>query len=314
MNMAYSRSGCLFIIGGGYRPKYMMDEFIRLAGGSDARIVIIPSASSFPVETAMAMKKEFNSLGCYNIDYTDYNPDDSDEMPELEKLASADAIFFTGGDQNKLVHKYYNTRLLQEIRNRYAKGALIGGTSAGAAIMSRIMLTSYGPDDLEENVSPEIETGRAVLARGFGFLEDYIIDQHFNTRPRRQRLINAVLKNPDKIGIGIDESTALIVRPNGSFNITGENTVTLFSNILHTGSGDFSSTAGFYTDKLYPENISVSTLKPGKNKRFYLNCYGFYCGDGAAACRLNGHSSGPNGHSSNDGKYISADLPKEELM
>lgn len=223
-----NRAGYLFIVGGGYRPKYMMEEFVRLSGGSKAKIVIIPSASRHPVEAAMLMKREFAALGVEDVDFVDYPPDQEDESHGLRIIQGATGIFISGGDQNKLATKYLGTKLLDEIRKLYLQGAVIGGTSAGAAIMSRVMLTTFGPDDSDHTATLELETSRAALSAGFGFLENIIIDQHFNTRPRHQRLMNAVLKHKDKTGMGIDESTAVIFRPDNSYEVLGENKVTLY--------------------------------------------------------------------------------------
>lgn len=219
----------MFIIGGGHRPVYLMNQFIKLAGGFDSKILIIPAASKSPFETGLALKTEFNSLGCSNVDYLITSGDNSDDIFNLKKLHGVRALFFSGGDQNKLARHFLGTRLLREIREMYKSGLVIGGTSAGAAIMSSIMLTSFKNDDSDEILTLEAETANAVLSKGFGFLDHVIVDQHFNTRPRHLRLMNAVRKHPEKTGIGIDESTALVVKPDGSWEVAGENKITVYS-------------------------------------------------------------------------------------
>jgi cyanophycinase len=108
----------------------------------------------------------------------------------------------------------------------YERGAVLGGTSAGAAIMSAIMIT--GDERLNRdstNPFTAIRTGNVVTTRGLGFMQTVIIDQHFIKRKRHNRLISLVLENPSLIGVGIDEATAIIVSPDSTFRVAGEGTV-----------------------------------------------------------------------------------------
>lgn len=225
-------AGHLFIIGGGPRPPYMMERFIELAGGRDSRIVIVPVASTTPLETGMRHKSELEGAGCKDVSVINcLKREDADQRENLDMLSGARAVFFSGGDQNKLAAFLRETRLLEKVKDVYLSGGVIGGTSAGAAIMSRVMICGDGLND--SDVSPylfnPIVREHVKLSEGFGFLENAIIDQHFNTRSRKNRLINAVLEHPYLSGIGIDESTAIIVNPGGSFEVLGENNVLVFS-------------------------------------------------------------------------------------
>lgn len=223
------RSGHLLIIGGGYRPVYLMQEFIMLAGGFDAKLVVMPVASAFPELTGQIIKKELEDLGCCNVDIISAETGELDNEENLKLLEGTKGVFFSGGDQNRLAGFLLKTRTLEKIKDIYEDGGTIAGTSAGAAIMSEVMISGSVPEgsdyySLSMQTTYEIS---ARLSKGFGFLNNVIIDQHFNTRNRTERLKNAVTKNPDLLGIGIDESTAIIVYSNNSVQVIGENKVTI---------------------------------------------------------------------------------------
>ncbi|MGE5353095.1 MAG: cyanophycinase [Acidobacteriota bacterium] len=225
-------AGHLFIIGGGPRPSYMMERFIKLAGGRESKIVIIPVASTTPEETGLRHKKELELSGCNDVSVIScMKREEADTEENLEMLMNAKGVFFSGGDQNKLVAFLKDTLLLEKVKKVYLNGGIIGGTSAGAAIMSKVMICGDGLND--SDVSPylfnPIVREHVKLSEGFGFLENAIIDQHFNTRSRKNRLINAVLEHPYLSGVGIDESTAIIVNPEGNFEVLGENNVFVFN-------------------------------------------------------------------------------------
>ncbi|MGE5497773.1 MAG: cyanophycinase [Syntrophothermus sp.] len=266
-----SKPGHLVIIGGGYRPEYLMREFIRLAGGPESQITIVPSASHFPEQRAREVKAELEQLGCKNINYILAFQGLADVPENLNKLEHTRGIFFTGGDQNKLTALIQGTEVLKSIKNIYREGGVIAGTSAGAAIMSRIMIAGYDPDwddsiDLACNLN--VIPRKVRLSEGFGFLNNIIIDQHFNTRKRTDRLKAAVIKNPGMMGIGIDESTAIIVHGEDAFRVIGENNVTLFTlrefgliqrtnnNANHIGKGEILTMAE--GDKYLFSNFAVN--------------------------------------------------------
>ena len=145
------------------------------------------------------------------------------------ELDGVTAVFFSGGDQNRLTDYLQGTKFLAKIREIYKNGGVIGGTSAGAAVMSKIMLTGE-----EENVPDKykgdfsyIKQGNVQTAEGFGFIDSAIIDQHFIIRKRQNRLISLVLERRMK-GVGIDEATAIIVKPDGSFRVAGQSQVMVF--------------------------------------------------------------------------------------
>jgi cyanophycinase len=138
-------------------------------------------------------------------------------------------VFFSGGAQSRLTEVLLNTRLLGVIKNIYNSGGVIAGTSAGAAVMSQIMITGdekkYGEDD---RAFATIEKNNIVTTKGFGFIGTAVIDQHFIARKRHNRLISIVLENPHLIGIGIDESTAIIIDPNLNLSVIGDGQIIIY--------------------------------------------------------------------------------------
>ncbi len=148
-------------------------------------------------------------------------------------LDSATGIWFTGGDQARLTAVLGGTAALRALQARYRAGAVVGGTSAGAAIMSDTMITGdqTPPGDTTGYYGdeyPAISRHRVQIKPGLGFLPGAIVDQHFIKRERHNRLMSAVLEHPRLIGVGIDESTALEVGPDGRWRVLGESAVVVY--------------------------------------------------------------------------------------
>jgi cyanophycinase len=133
--------GHLLIIGGGRRDTYLMERFIELAGGKNSKIVVFPMASSVPIETAKYQIEELKKLGCSNADYIYCTRQDADNDSNLTKLNGVSGVFFSGGDQSNLTKELLGTKLLEKIKIIYKEGGVVGGTSAGAAVMSKVMIT-----------------------------------------------------------------------------------------------------------------------------------------------------------------------------
>ncbi len=226
--------GNLVIIGGGEVPDRIMNKIIELAGGKSANILILPMASAEPIETAESRLKQFIELGALNSSFVLISKDNADEDSILQKFNGVTGVFFSGGDQNRLTKALLGTKSLEMIKKIYINGGVISGTSAGAAVMSEIMITG---DELRyENTSQAfatIETSNIKTAPGFGFINSAIIDQHFVFRKRHNRLISLVLEN-NKIGIGIDESTAIIVDPDDVFEVAGDRHVIVYDAATNT--------------------------------------------------------------------------------
>ncbi|HPI38422.1 MAG TPA: cyanophycinase [Ignavibacteriaceae bacterium] len=221
--------GHLVIIGGGERTDTIMKEIITLAGGNDAKVMIIPNASSIPFEVGAEQKEEFQKLGCRNTGFIvlDSTLVNSDEV--IGKFDTVNCVFFSGGDQSNLTRVLNNSKLLTRIKEIYNNGGVVSGTSAGAAVMSELMLTGNELINKDSSASfISIQEKNIEIKQGFGFITTAIIDQHFIKRKRLNRLISLIIENPSLHGIGIDESTAIIVKPDNTFEVLGENQVIVF--------------------------------------------------------------------------------------
>lgn len=221
--------GHLMIIGGGTRTAEIMEKMVTVAGGPESRFVIIPQASGDPLETALYQQADILKYGVGEVTFLMLDSANVDSLPHIESIRNATAIFFSGGDQSRLTSLLLGTQLLEEINALYKRGGLIGGTSAGAAIHSGLMIT--GEELLNTNEDRPYSTiapNNIETVQGFGFVTEAIIDQHHITRRRNNRLLSAVLENPKLIGLGIDESTAILVNPDRSFEVVGDATVIVY--------------------------------------------------------------------------------------
>ncbi|HMA61474.1 MAG TPA: cyanophycinase [bacterium] len=223
-----NNKGHLFIIGGGSRPDYMIEKIVELAGGKEARIMIIPNASGSPIEVAQYQQNQFEKTEAASVNYLLCDSSEADFDSNVVKLKDINCIFFSGGDQRRLTRDLLNTKLLKRIKEIYNQGGVISGTSAGAAVMSELMITG---DELIDTTDDEkfisIKKDYIKTTPGFGFVKKAIIDQHFVKRKRLNRLISLVIEH-QTLGLGIDESTAIHVKPNLECEVVGENTVLFF--------------------------------------------------------------------------------------
>lgn len=214
----------LIIVGGGTRPAAAMSKFVEWAGRERAHILIIPWATAEPEESFAYLKKDLAVFNPQAIELAPIAPfNEEKKIKFLNQLKSATGIFFTGGDQVRIMDVLKDESLLQILKQRYAVGVVFGGTSAGTAIMSSQMITGEGDFTV-------IDGGKVQTSLGLGLLpDDVIVDQHFIKRQRENRLFGLILQNPQKFGIGIDESTALLVTDNRFAEIIGSSQVMLVS-------------------------------------------------------------------------------------
>eukprot|EP01030_Chromulinospumella_sphaerica_P005123 gene5123-5009_t len=229
MRLFMRPQGHLLIVGGGETPVSVQKRFVALAGGEAARIAVLPMASSKSDEEAQEVARDFTRLGA-EVQIVDIRPGEANSAAVVQTLEGFTGYWFSGGDQSRLSGLLVGTRALQAVEARYLAGAVVGGTSAGASVMSRLMLTGKWrtPRNSEEEEQINIARGMKELAPGFGFFKGAIVDQHFMHRARYNRLISAVLDHPQLIGVGIDEETALLVRPDGMWEVLGNYYVKLF--------------------------------------------------------------------------------------
>lgn len=224
------KRGSLIIVGGGDTPYTIQKRFVELAGGPGrARVAIFPMAATEYDEEAEEVLAELKWLGAeailINMDR------EQAQSREMEKVLNGfTGYWFLGGDQNVLAASLLDTRALRTIEFQYEKGAVIGGTSAGAAVMTATMLTGErrtASGRINEDPNAVALRSTAVTS-GFGLLPGAIIDQHFSRRSRDNRLVSAVLDNPQLLGVGIDEETALVVRPDGKWEVLGNGHIKIY--------------------------------------------------------------------------------------
>lgn len=221
--------GHLLIVGGGPIPAEVTRRFVELAGGSHAHIVVFPMASEDPA-AGTEQTEEFEKLGAH-AERIVLTHEEADTETTARRLDGVTGIWFGGGDQSNLTRALAGTRTERAIEASYREGAAIGGTSAGVAVFSSIMLTGEErhmggdrpPSDAADSLSAYMTIARenVVTAKGFGLLPGAIVDQHFVRRRRHNRLISLVLEHPELIGLGIDESTAVEVGPDGLWRVLG---------------------------------------------------------------------------------------------
>lgn len=227
--------GHLLIIGGNGTTEDIVKKAVETAGGSRGLVAIFPQASELP-ETGASAVATWTKAGIGRA----VALDPKDPATAIRTIKEATFVWFPGGDQGRLMKALENTGIPEAIRARYAEGALVGGTSAGAAVMSRLMIT--GEADLQS-----ITAGKTELLPGLGLWPDAIVDQHFLKRQRNNRLISAILDHPEVVGVGIDETTAVFVTGR-RFEVLGKNSVVVLdarqasvdktpSGVLATGRG-----------------------------------------------------------------------------
>jgi cyanophycinase len=175
----------------------------------------------------------------------------------VAKVQNVDVIFFSGGDQSRLARVLNNTDVLQAVRERHEAGTVVAGTSAGAAIMSSLMIT--GGNAERAMVKGEMETGE-----GFGLAPEAVIDTHFMNRGRLKRLFSVTAAAPEKTGIGLDEDTGIIMRAGGDIEVIGSGVVTLVdAKDLHGNNIDQIADG----EEIKAEGFKVTTLKAGNTFR-----------------------------------------------
>ncbi len=200
-------------------PK-ILARFVRESGGEMADLVIIPTASRAH-ETGPRYEKLFRELGARRVEVMDFDTRrDCQEPGRLERLEQATGIFFTGGNQLRLTTLLGGTPVAKLIRALNARGVTIGGTSAGASILSEHMI-AFGDD------GATAIAGSVRLAPGLGLTNRFIIDQHFRERDRLGRLVTALAYNPFAVGLGLDEDTAAFIGPDETLEVEGTGGVTV---------------------------------------------------------------------------------------
>ncbi len=209
-----SRGGALVICGGGGVPEPVRDRFLELAGGPRARIVVIPTAgliADSPSVNSVLDPWKDKGVASVQLVHT-RSRDQANDAGFVRPLAQATGVWFGGGRQDSIAEAYLGTEVERQLKALLERGGVIGGTSAGAAIMTRVMITGGHK--------------RADVGQGFDFFPGAVVDQHFLKRNRLSRLLSVLTDHPDLIGLGIDERTALVVNVRSHvLNVVGESYV-----------------------------------------------------------------------------------------
>jgi cyanophycinase len=236
--------GHLIIAGGGETVPEICGQALQLAGGKRARVLVIPHASE-DNDSGPESQVMWRQAGAGQVAVLDLK----DRGAALAAIRQADLIWMPGGDQTRLMQILRQQGLVEALRERFRRGATVGGTSAGAAVMSPAMLTE----------AAQLETVLADAAKmpeGLGLWPGVIVDQHLVRRCRFNRLLSAVLSQPGKVGIGIDECTAVVVSGR-SFEVVGKSNVIVI---------DARGTVPITPKEGEPEaaaNVSLHVLKAG---------------------------------------------------
>jgi cyanophycinase len=224
-HLAGGRPGLIMAIGGAedkVRERVVLRRFVEASGGAGARIVVLATASEFP-ETGERYSELFAGMGAEEVDVLRVrNREDAIEAGDdvYETVGMATGFFMTGGSQLRISSALGGTALAAALRRRHAEGMVVAGTSAGAAVLSRHMI-SMG----ESGGTPRRRL--VQMAQGLGFAPDLVVDQHFRRRDRMGRLLTALSYNPEPLGLGVDEDTAAMIDGDGVLTVLGSGAVTV---------------------------------------------------------------------------------------
>jgi cyanophycinase len=254
-SVAGAPKGHLVLVGGGDKPKEAMAKFVELAGGQASPIVAIPTASEEPDTGAYYVKLFKEEYGCTNVTALEIKTRDDAARPDYVELArKAGGIFFGGGDQSRITRALLDTLVGAAVAEAFDRGAVVGGTSAGTACQSALMITGEGDFKV-------IRANSVELTRGLGFFRGVIVDQHFIARQRSNRLISVILEHPGLLGVGVDEDTAIWVRPDNTFTVIGSSCVVVLD---AKGATIERETGGKGHDLLGVHGLRVDVLLPGE--------------------------------------------------
>ena len=223
--------GKLFIIGGGSRSEAMVDRIISEAGlRQGGYAIILPMSSEDPDSAVYYASQQFLNKGIIKVYGLNFVKDEKFSAQKVDSIRKANLIYISGGDQGRFMNVVAGTEIEKAIHDAYERGSLVGGTSAGAAVMSKVMITGNELKYPEySSTFQTIEEKNIETKSGLGMIETVIVDQHFVVRSRHNRLISAIIEFPELKGIGIDESTAILVSGNEA-EVIGDSQVIVLEN------------------------------------------------------------------------------------
>jgi cyanophycinase len=221
---AWGGAGPIVLIGGAedkLKGQRILKRFVRLAGGAEARVVVVATASEMGDHALRLYERLFLELGAAEI--AGLRPQEraqADDPSSSTALSDATGVFLTGGNQLRLTSIVAGTRLHQGLHLAHDRGAAIAGTSAGASALASHMMAFGQPGATPRH-------GNVQMAAGLGLVDGVIVDQHFEERTRLGRLLAAIGTSPSLIGLGLDEDTAAIVHPDRAMEVIGRGAVTV---------------------------------------------------------------------------------------
>jgi cyanophycinase len=212
--------GTLVLVGGGEDrtgERAVLRRVADLAGGNAARVAVLGTATTVPDQVGPVYEKAFGDLAGEVTFLPVSSREEANDPVTVAAIERADAVFFTGGDQDRIAAIVGGSDADTALHAVWQRGAVVAGTSAGAAMMSTTMVLGGG----DQVPSTSVRTGP-----GLGFVSGLVVDMHFAERGRIARLLAVVAMFPHELGLGIDEDTAVVVR-NGTFEVIGAGTVTV---------------------------------------------------------------------------------------
>lgn len=251
MNMMHKipQSGPLVAIGGAEdktAEAVILQQVLEMTGIDAPVVGVITTASSIPDEVFASYTEVFGRLGASEVlDIRIRTRMEAGEQKFVDMIERCDVIFISGGDQMRLTNTLGGRRTLEAIRRRHAEGAVIAGTSAGAACQSTTMVYGGPSDD-------SLRKGAVKMSAGFGFVEGVIIDTHFLERGRFSRLMEVGATNPEYVGIGLGEDAAVLFHDDGTIRSFGPGHVVIVDSSQITGSNVYDLQDG--------EAVSVSNV------------------------------------------------------
>ncbi len=211
----------LLVIGGGKRPPEAIKRFVEWSGGEKAKLLVITWATAQPDASFASFSKDLSAFKTATVEASPTAPLNSEKRSKfVAQIKDSTGIYFTGGDQNRIMDVLKDEELLKMLRGKYAAGTPFGGTSAGAAVMSDPMMT--GDADLKI-----LDGTKVGIRTGLGLIPNVIFDQHFLVRQRHNRLFGLIMVNPAMLGIGIDEDTSVLIEDNRNLQVVGATKVML---------------------------------------------------------------------------------------
>ena len=264
--MPPSTKTAILVIGGAedkVHGKEILHTFWTRAGGSEAIIAIIPSASREPLLIGERYQQIFTEMGAKFVKVLDIRDREQGEDPYFQEyIEQCTGVFLTGGDQLRLCGLLADTPLMERIRGRVQSGEIsLAGTSAGAAIMGHHMIAGGSSGECPNRALVD-------MATGLGFIPEVVVDQHFHNRNRMTRLLSAIAIHPERLGLGIDEDTCALFEKDGWLRVIGRGAVTIVDarEMCYTNQTEVGA-----TEPIGLHNLRVHILSHGDSYHLHLH-------------------------------------------